>query len=67
MKFNGSVTLVCGIGILCQFLVIVFNLKLDVFHVLQPSPSIFITDHSKAILLLWFHLFYVLESNFCAV
>ena len=26
-----------------------------------------ITDRSKAIVLLWFHLFYVLESNFCAV
>ena len=33
------------------------------------APSIFfcITDCSKAILLLWFYLFYVLESNFRAV
>ena len=33
------------------------------------APSIFfcITDCSKAILLLWFSLFYVLESNFRAV
>ena len=27
----------------------------------------YITGRSKAILLLWFYLFYVLESNFCAV
>ena len=33
-----------------------------------PPPKLFyITDRSKAILLLWFHLFYVLESIFCAV
>ena len=30
-------------------------------------PSIDITDCSKAILLIWFHLFYVFESNFCVV
>ena len=27
----------------------------------------YITDRSNVILLLWFHLFYVLESNFYAV
>ena len=35
---------------------------------LTPHPQLFnITDRSKAILLLWFNLFYVLESNLCAV
>ena len=31
------------------------------------KDEFYITDLSKAILLLWFHLFYVWESNFCAV
>ena len=30
-------------------------------------PVIYITDRSKAVLLLWFYLFCVLESNLCAV
>ena len=30
-------------------------------------PVFYITDRSKAILLLWFYVFYVLESKFCAV
>ena len=32
------------IGILHQFLDIVFNLKLDVFHVLQPSKFIMVSS-----------------------
>ena len=32
-----------------------------------PTHTYFFTDRSKAILLLWFHLFYVLESNSCTV
>ena len=34
---------------------------------LEESTYVYITDRSKAILLLWFYLFYVLESNVCAV
>ena len=34
---------------------------------IELGQGFYITDRSKAILLLWFHLFYVLESHFCAV
>ena len=44
MKFNGSVHFGLLMGILYRFLVIVFNLKLDVFHVLQPSQVIMLSS-----------------------
>ena len=34
---------------------------------IEALKLFYITDRSKAILLLWFYLFYVLELNFCAV
>ena len=34
---------------------------------LSIPQSFYITDRSNAILLLWLHLYYVLESTFCAV
>ena len=42
--------------------------KIDLTPHPLPQPQLFyILGRSKAILLLWFYLFYVLESNFCAV
>ena len=44
--------------------------KIDLSRLPPPPPrnfQFYITYRSKAILLLWFHLVYVLESNFCAV
>ena len=39
--------------------------KIDLTH--HPQQFIYISDLSKVIVLLWFYLFCVLESNFCAV
>ena len=58
MKFDDSVSFfVLRIGILYRFLVMVFSLKLDVFHDLQPSQfttfsSCFLSYHTK----IWFNM-----------
>ena len=39
-------------------------MRLSACNTSMSSPIVYITDRSKSILLLWFYLFYVLESIF---